>query len=328
MMHAKRTPDDVRIAARVHADSDYDCRMRAAWLVWLAGCYSAAPPSGVPCDPDAPNCPTGQRCVARGGAFVCDSEPGDDARIDSGPSANDLDGDGVANLLDNCPMIPNANQANEDADLAGDVCDDCPPFPSIGLDSDGDGVGDLCDPHALIPGDAIGLFEGFANGIPPGWTANGTWTVQNGNLVSAALDDTLHTMVIPYAHTPNQTISAFATITSLANNATGSIGIVDRFDGDQGLHCGGGRAGGALFGLINAANGVFQSSKPHPFDTGTLYRLTFTRVGKSYTCETVQTSGTTVETATDFDNAAGPNIGFRHRTAAARFPWIMVVKSP
>jgi Thrombospondin type 3 repeat len=305
--------------------------MRGAWLVVVAGCYSASPPSGAPCDPVTPSCPAGQQCVSRGGQFVCDTEPGDDASMldgDAVPTADDVDGDGVANANDNCPMIANANQANEDADAAGDVCDNCPPFPSTGADADADGVGDLCDPHVLIPGDSLALFEGFANGIPVGWTASGTWTVQYGNLLSAAPDDNLHTMVIPYANTANQTISAFATITALANTNDGSIGIADRFDGNQGLHCGGGRAGGERFGVVNAATGVFLNSKPHPFDTGTLYRLTFTRTGKAYDCETVQASGSTVKAQADFDVANGPNIGFRNRTASASFPWIMVVKSP
>lgn len=35
----------------------------------------------------------------------------------------DDDGDGVCNDLDNCPADPNADQADFDGDLAGDVCD-------------------------------------------------------------------------------------------------------------------------------------------------------------------------------------------------------------
>ena len=302
------------------------------WVLLLfAGCYSASPATGVPCDPATPNCPAGQMCVSRAGDFVCDTEPGDpgDANTPDTSSPNDIDGDGIPNAIDNCPMKANANQANEDADATGDVCDNCPPFPSTGVDADADGVGDVCDPHLLIPGDSIALFEGFAGAaLPAGWTATGSWSVQLGSLYSKASGNDLDTLVIPYAHTPNQTISAFATITELENDIGGSIGIVDRFDGNQGLHCGGGSAGGELFGLINAANGVFQDSKPHPFDVGTLYRMTFTRVGKQYECVTVQTSGTTVQTKTDFDTTAGANIGFRNRTASASFPWIMVVKSP
>jgi hypothetical protein len=35
------------------------------------------------------------------------------------------DGDGVCDAIDNCPTIPNPNQANADGDSLGDVCDPC-----------------------------------------------------------------------------------------------------------------------------------------------------------------------------------------------------------
>ena len=62
-----------------------------------------------------------------------------------GPMA-DYDYDGVPNYLDNCPLVPNSDQANQDADAFGDACDSCPtvPYPDQ-ADSDGDGLGDACD---------------------------------------------------------------------------------------------------------------------------------------------------------------------------------------
>ena len=36
----------------------------------------------------------------------------------------DMDGDGVANEIDNCPGIPNENQAQADDDGTGNACDD------------------------------------------------------------------------------------------------------------------------------------------------------------------------------------------------------------
>ncbi|MEL6122841.1 MAG: thrombospondin type 3 repeat-containing protein, partial [Bacteroidota bacterium] len=52
---------------------------------------------------------------------------------------DDADGDGVADADDNCPMTPNADQANNDRDDMGNACDD---------DDDNDGVPDTvdCDP--------------------------------------------------------------------------------------------------------------------------------------------------------------------------------------
>ena len=46
----------------------------------------------------------------------------------------DTDGDGVFDGVDNCPLVPNAGQANADGDSTGDACDTC-------TDTDGDGFG-------------------------------------------------------------------------------------------------------------------------------------------------------------------------------------------
>lgn len=69
--------------------------------------------------------------------------------------ANDSDGDGVDDGLDNCPNTPNANQADADGDGLGDACDNCPNAANADqADADGDGVGDACDncPNVANPG--------------------------------------------------------------------------------------------------------------------------------------------------------------------------------
>ncbi|HEV2802988.1 MAG TPA: thrombospondin type 3 repeat-containing protein [Pyrinomonadaceae bacterium] len=48
----------------------------------------------------------------------------------------DDDNDGIADETDNCPLISNANQANNDGDALGDACD---------ADDDNDGVADTAD---------------------------------------------------------------------------------------------------------------------------------------------------------------------------------------
>ncbi|WP_366759536.1 thrombospondin type 3 repeat-containing protein [uncultured Thiodictyon sp.] len=70
----------------------------------------------------------------------------------------DQDGDGVPDVSDNCPNVPNADQANHDTDANGDACDtdddndgvpdtqDAFPFdPTEQVDTDGDGIGDRAD---------------------------------------------------------------------------------------------------------------------------------------------------------------------------------------
>ncbi|MGB5106046.1 MAG: thrombospondin type 3 repeat-containing protein [Candidatus Zixiibacteriota bacterium] len=66
--------------------------------------------------------------------------------------APDFDGDGIPDLSDNCPTIPNPSQADFDGDGAGDACDNCPTFSNPGqFDADGDGQGDACDNCPGIP---------------------------------------------------------------------------------------------------------------------------------------------------------------------------------
>ena len=59
----------------------------------------------------------------------------------------DDDDDGVPDISDNCPLVPNPGQEDSDVDGLGDVCDNCPLAPNPGQeDRDGDGLGDACDP--------------------------------------------------------------------------------------------------------------------------------------------------------------------------------------
>jgi len=91
--------------------------------------------------------------------------------------AYDMDNDGIADNVDNCPSVVNVDQADADADLVGDACDNCidPDHDGFGnsgyptttcqldncptvynpsqIDSDADGIGNACD---YVPGDANG----------------------------------------------------------------------------------------------------------------------------------------------------------------------------
>ena len=76
----------------------------------------------------------------------------------------DGDGDLIINTSDNCPSVPNADQANADGDALGDACDpvndvdtdgdgiadyvdNCPSIANVDqTDTDGDSLGDACDP--------------------------------------------------------------------------------------------------------------------------------------------------------------------------------------
>lgn len=76
----------------------------------------------------------------------------------------DVDGDGVSDDVDNCPVHANPDQADMDDDGVGDVCDNCPAWPNPGQeDGDGDGIGDVCDTPVDMDGDGWTVGRGDCN---------------------------------------------------------------------------------------------------------------------------------------------------------------------
>jgi len=96
---------------------------------------------------------------------------GSNEGVDASSGLLDTDHDGIPDVADNCPFVPNPDQRDFDGDGRGDVCDVCPHLPDAGGDADGDGVGDACDPHPATPGDRIAFFDGFYAGEPDQWDA-------------------------------------------------------------------------------------------------------------------------------------------------------------
>ncbi|MBI2842880.1 MAG: thrombospondin type 3 repeat-containing protein [Armatimonadetes bacterium] len=70
-----------------------------------------------------------------------------------GGQTADGDGDGLPDIVDNCPSLPNSLQRDADGDGVGDDCDNCPGVSNFCQeDSDGNGIGDACDTGPLPAG--------------------------------------------------------------------------------------------------------------------------------------------------------------------------------
>jgi len=64
---------------------------------------------------------------------------------------DDRDGDGLLDVIDNCPDVANPLQENQDGDAFGDVCDECP--QGSNHNEDGDTFLDGCDNCPQLPND-------------------------------------------------------------------------------------------------------------------------------------------------------------------------------
>jgi hypothetical protein len=85
------------------------------------------------------------------------------------PANEDYDGDGVKNHADNCPLVSNSDQKDDNGDGDGNLCTIDDEFFGASLDSDADGVPDSSDNCVWFPNPDQEDTKGLgAEGIPDG----------------------------------------------------------------------------------------------------------------------------------------------------------------
>jgi sugar lactone lactonase YvrE len=135
-------PPGGRVEIPVRVDATELSPGRARSLLGVASDDPAAPFTYVPVEIDV------LRDTDRDG--VADTL--DNCPLVANGVQEDQDRDGVGDVCDNCVSTANALQEDEDHDQAGDACDDCPGLNNPGQDDrDGDGLGDACDDCPAIP---------------------------------------------------------------------------------------------------------------------------------------------------------------------------------
>ncbi|TLU65287.1 PHB depolymerase family esterase [Thalassotalea litorea] len=122
--------------------------------------------------------------------WVADGEPsckGPNQACSVPTTPLDSDGDGVADSLDNCPNAANANQADNDNDGIGNVCDSTPDGNI--LDADNDGVNDSIDncPNTANADQADNDNDGIGNVCDA--TPDGTIADADSDGIEDALDN-------------------------------------------------------------------------------------------------------------------------------------------
>ncbi|NVB85744.1 MAG: hypothetical protein HOV81_45690 [Kofleriaceae bacterium] len=289
------------VVAACYSPSYRDCEIT---------CASGACPSGYVCDLGV--------CRVEGFSGAC-----------GGNTADDRDGDGVADDRDNCPDTPNANQANEDMDAYGDVCDPCPisAEPNGDADPDGDGVGNACDPTPDTEGDSIALFEGFADPVlPAGAEAVPTtgWTFADGSAFGTSMGFNPAVLAWPVAN-EHQTIRAKITINRLDGSSFRGAGVATPVDAstNDGIMCWIVDSTYQVATPLTVTN-PYAMVQTSPIEAGKQYEFTLSRANADMQCSDAILSAPLTATVPE-TQLTGTRAGVFVVSVDAKIDWILVV---
>jgi len=201
------------------------------------------------------------QAVVEEGAIV------DDFVMEGFTDDDDDDDDGVLDVDDNCPLVANADQADNDGDGEGDLCDadddndgildvdDNCPFTANAdqADFDGDGIGDLCDDDidgdgvpndtdicdetpadSVVDVDGCVIFTLPANNFSVRSTGESCIASNNGTVSVSALDATLNYTATLTDSDAMATAAAFSDTTTFSDLTAGNYVVCLTVEGQAG----------------------------------------------------------------------------------------------
>jgi len=267
-----------------------------------------------------------------------------DASISIDGPADDVDGDGVKNTVDNCPSVANAMQFNEDTDATGDECDPCPQLadPADDMDTDGDKVGNGCDPRPTMAGDKLAYWNGFhvpSTALPDRLVmihgSAARWAVSGGTLIHTRVDEDWGVPAVDVM-APHHTTDTTFQITAAVNNVStaAAAGAVVDIAADDSLYydCQARtdfqRREMWLRDPVNGTAGWTALEGTNATTPNDIYRITIHRTATDLPCRTTRLNQTSIDLSNSADAAGNTRAGLFARNVDVRFRYIAVYTSP
>ncbi len=250
------------------------------------------------------------------------------------PADGDLDGDGIPNSMDFCDHMP-GGATDEDGDGIGDVCDACPIAPPpASPDPDGDAVDSPCDPDPHTAGDQILFFDGFNNGLDPGWkpTTASAWTLEGGEMVVslAGIPSADYLQMGVIAKT-NLAVEASYRIDNVETSSTDHFVIVGGSDprpaGIATMQCGLDHNDTAMSEQVNLQTNLAGAQSPatNAFNTASLYEIGAYASGTTVGCTALGDGNAIGVVQAQISPDSLTSIALGARGVTARYQWVLVV---
>jgi hypothetical protein len=268
-----------------------------------------------------------------------ENDAGIDAKMIDGPP-DDVDGDGVKNVADNCPNVANTPQFNEDGDSRGDECDPCPQLSAANddADDDGDNIGNGCDPHRGTPGDVLTYWNGFhtpPSSLPTPFTMihgqASRWSIVGGNLEFDSTNDDWGMPAVDVGKTKHTIDSTFQIVTTFIGAAAAGVAVDIKADDTDLFDC--------QARIDNGRREMWRRNPPAPDGWSALtfmsvttpidtYRIVLERNPTDLLCTNTRAGQISVNLTDGTDSIQNTRAGLFARNADVKFRYIAIYTSP